>query len=114
MKQFLLFLVALVALVVFLFHLGPLVVLLVSVWLLYLIFKQFIKTDSTIAKIGWVILGLIIISISFSNIYAVVGLAALIVLYLVYEKWRENKAGTDDFAEDPFNHFEQQWHDLSK
>lgn len=72
------------------------------------------KSDSTLGKIGWVILGLIVISIGIPNIYAVIGLAALIVLYVIYEKWRENKETSFEYDQGPFNHFEQQWHDLSK
>mgnify|MGYP001201179146 CR=1 FL=1 len=114
MKHFLLFLVALIALVVLLFNLGPLIILLVSIWLLYLIFKQFIKSESTLSKIGWVILGLIVVSIGLPNIYAVIGLAALIILYIVYQKWGEGKEESVQFEKDPFMNFEQQWNDLSK
>ena len=83
MKKFLLFIVGIIALMILLANLGPIVLLGVCVWLLYLVFKQFIKANSTAAKIGWVILGLFIVSIAFSNIYAVIGIAAAYILYVV-------------------------------
>lgn len=114
MKHFLLFLGALIALIVFLANLGPLLLLLVTIWLAYLVFKQFLKSESTLAKIGWVILGVIIISIGLPNVYAVIGLAAAIVLYIIYKKWREHPPEQSQTANDPFIHFEEQWNELYK
>lgn len=114
MKHFLLFLGALIALIVFLANLGPLLLLLVTIWLAYLVFKQFLKSESTLAKIGWVILGVIIISIGLPNVYAVIGLAAAIVLYIIYKKWREHPPEQPQTANDPFIHFEEQWNELYK
>lgn len=114
MKHFLLFIGALLAIIIFLANLGPLIILLVSVWLLYLVFKQFIKSDSTIGKIGWVILALIIVSIGLPNIYAVIGLVALFFLYVIYKKWRDNSAHKNDMPNDPFINFEEQWNELYK
>lgn len=109
MKKFLLFTVGIIALLILIAHIGPIVLLGVCLWLLYLVFKQFIKTDSTFAKIGWVILGLFIISVAFSNLYAVIGIAAAYILYVVIKKWKEEDTKEN---EDPFVHFEEQWNDF--
>ncbi len=106
----------LLALLILLANIGPMILLGVSVWLLYVIFKQFVKSDSTVGKIGWVVLGLIVLSITFSNVFAVVGLVAAYVLYLIYRSWREEKnepvVHTVD-NNDPFTNFERQWAELN-
>lgn len=115
MKHFLLFVAGLIALLILLANLGPLIILLVTVWLAYLVFKQFVKSESTIAKIGWVVLGLIIISIGLPNIYAIIGLGAAFLLYIIYKKWREEPhVESSTSKNDPFIHFEEQWNELYK
>ncbi|MCA0971169.1 flagellar basal body rod protein [Halobacillus litoralis] len=113
MKKFLLFLAGLVALTILLANLGPMILLGVSVWLLYVVFKQFMKSESTAGKIAWVVLGLIILSVAVSNIYAVIGLAAAYGLYWIYKNWTGKKE-TVTKSDDPFTNFERQWADLNK
>ncbi|MCP3027427.1 flagellar basal body rod protein [Halobacillus sp. A5] len=116
MKKFLLFLAALVALIVVLANLGPMILLGVSVWLLYVVFKQFMKSDSTGGKVGWVIAGLIVLSVAVSNIYAVIGLAAAYAIYLIAKNWTSSKEDSvskpANEANDPFTNFEKQWSEL--
>ena len=117
MKKFLLFLGGLIALLVLLANLGPMVLLALSIWLLYIIFKKFLQSDSTAGKIGWVILGLFILSITFSNIYAVIGVAAAYALYLIYKSWKkeDDEPVVDVLGDgDPFTNFEREWADLKK
>lgn len=109
MKKFLLFIAGLVALIILVINIGPLIILGVSVWLLYLVFKQFLKCDSTSAKIGWVIVGLVIVSVAISNMYAVIGIAAAYILYLIVTKWKDEE---DTIIDDPFTQFEEQWNEF--
>ena|SRR5690625_3083516 len=111
MKKFFLFIGGLFAILILIANLGPLVLLGFSIWLLYLVFKQFIKTDSTIAKILWVIVGLAILSLGLSNIYAVVGIAAAYIIYVIFKNWNNEPRVKDD---DPFINFEQQWGEINK
>ncbi|ASN04808.1 lmo0954 family membrane protein [Virgibacillus necropolis] len=116
MKKFMLFIGGLVALLILLSMLGPIILLGVSVWLLYVIFKQFIKSDSTVGKIGWVIAGLVVISIGLSNIYAVIGVAAAVALYLIIKNWKSDKHESHEqtvVEDDPFKNFERQWAELN-
>nr|WP_239534022.1 DUF2681 domain-containing protein [Thalassobacillus pellis] len=110
-----LFIGGLIALFVLLANLGPMILLGVSVWLLYIAFKQFIKSNSIAAKIGWVIAGLIVLSVAVANIYAVIGLAAAYVLYVIYKKWHGGK-NEDEWeaktTDDPFTNFEKQWAEM--
>lgn len=115
MRHFLMFLAGLTALIILVVNLGPMVLLGVSVWLLYLVFKRFIKAHSTLSKIGWVIVGLIILSIGISNIYAVIGLAAAFVLYWIYKNWNNDTIEpTVEMNNDPFTNFEREWGHFTK
>jgi len=117
MKTFLLFLLAIVALFIFLANLGPLVLLGIGVFLLYVIFNKFTKAESTGAQVMWVILGLIVLSMTVSNVFALVGLLALYILYLMFKKDKEGSDGPQTSAKktsDPFTNFENQWAEMNK
>ncbi|MYL53641.1 flagellar basal body rod protein [Pontibacillus yanchengensis] len=119
MKQFLWFIAGLVALSLVLANLGPMILLGVSVWLLYIIFKKFMKTDSTAKKVLWVVLGLIVLSITVSNLYALIGVAAAYVLYVLYKGWKSKNndhvvGDSIQKDDDPFINFEKQWAELNK
>ena len=116
MKKFLLFITGLIAVLILLANLGPMILLGVSVWLLYVIFKKFIKSESTVGKIGWVVLGLLVLSISLSNIYAVIGLVAIYGLYLIIKNWKSNGSSSKKIertSDDPFQNFEREWAELN-
>ncbi|WP_430791120.1 flagellar basal body rod protein [Virgibacillus flavescens] len=116
MKKFMLFIGGLIALLILLSMLGPIILLGVSVWLLYVVFKQFIKSDSTLGKIVWIAVGLVILSIAVSNIYAVIGVAAAAALYYIIKNWKSSKNDIDVSTvseNDPFKNFERQWAELN-
>ena|SRR5699024_9184971 len=116
MKKFLLFSVALLALLVFLLNLGPLIILGVSVWLLYVIFKQFMKSNSTSEKVLWVIAGLVVLSIGLANVFSIIGVIAAIVLYMLYKKWKKTDDDPfiqNDVSDDPFTNFEREWAEIN-
>ncbi|MEH7122441.1 flagellar basal body rod protein [Bacillus sp. JJ1532] len=113
MKKFGLLLAGGIAAFVLLSNLGPLVALGISIVILYFVFKQFLKTDSTLMKIGWGIIGFIALMATASNIPAILGIAAAYVLYVVYKKWNEKKSVIVE-DNDPFTNFEKQWSELKK
>lgn len=115
MKKLLLLILAFIAVIILIVNLGPMILLGVSIWLLYVVFKQFMKSDSTGARIGWIILGLVILSMATANIFSIIGVAAAIALYLIYKNWNDDN---DDQVEviddqDPFTNFERQWSELN-
>ncbi|GGJ90300.1 hypothetical protein GCM10007063_11140 [Lentibacillus kapialis] len=116
MKKFLLFVGGLLAFFILLANLGPMILLGLSIWLLYVIFKQFLKSDSTAGKIGWIIAGLIVVGIGLSNIYAVIGVAAAYAMYLIYKSWRRDDVSAESVEEanDPFRNFERQWAEINR
>jgi lia operon protein LiaI len=108
MKKFGLLVAGFIAAMVLISNLGPLVGLGVSLLVLYFVVKQFLKTKSTAAKIGWGASGFIILMATASNVPAILGIAAAYVLYLVYKNW-DKKAEAVHEESDPFVNFEKQW-----
>ncbi len=116
MRKFMLFVVGLIALLILLVNLGPMIWLGVCVWLLYLIFKKFIRSNSTAGKIGWVILGLFVLTMMIPTSYAVLGIGAAIVLYFIFANWNKKDKQVDSHTprdDDPFTNFEKQWEELN-
>ncbi|MDF2038145.1 flagellar basal body rod protein [Cytobacillus oceanisediminis] len=103
-----------IAAMVLVSNLGPIVGFAVSAAILYFVFKQFIKAESTMAKIGYGIIGFIALMATASNFPAILGLAAAYVLYLVYKKWNDSSSSVMEEDNDPFANFEKQWADLNR
>jgi lia operon protein LiaI len=113
MKKFGLLLIGGIAAIVLLHNLAPMVGLVISLAILYFVVKQFLKTDSILMKIGWGTIGFFALMASASNIPAILGIAALYVLYLVFKKWNKTKNVIKE-ENDPFVNFEKQWSELNK
>jgi lia operon protein LiaI len=112
MKKFGLLLVGGIAAIILLSSIVPMVGLLISLVLLYFIYKQFLKTESTGGKIALGISGFFVLMASISNAPAIIGVVAAYVLYLVYKKWNTNQHTVVKEESDPFVNFEKQWNDL--
>jgi len=112
MKKFGLLLAGGIAAVILLSTIGPLVGLAVSLVLLYYIFKQFMKADSTWMKVGLAMIGFVVLMASIHNTPAIIGVAAAYVLYLVYKKWNGTKSTVMKEESDPFANFEKQWNEM--
>ncbi|MFA1712153.1 flagellar basal body rod protein [Peribacillus frigoritolerans] len=114
MKKFGLFIIGLIALFLLLANVGPLISLAICLAILYFGFKQFMKSESTGAKIAWGSVSIIVLIVSISHIPAILGLVAAYVLYLVYKKWNENDESASSKESDPFSNFEREWKELNK
>lgn len=114
MKKFGLLIAGGIAAIIMLHTIGPMIGLLVSLVLLYFIFKKFLKAETTGGKIGFVIIGLIVLNVTIHHVPALIGVAAAFVLYLVYKKWNETKRNTRKEENDPFVNFENQWNEIMK
>ncbi|MEH7353958.1 flagellar basal body rod protein [Neobacillus drentensis] len=112
MKKFGLLLAGGLAAIILVETIGPIVGLLISLAILYFIFKQFLKTESTGWKIGLIIIGLMVLSATIFQIPALIGVGAAYVLYLVYKNW--NKKAASKIETDPFVSFEKQWNEIKK
>ncbi len=91
MKTFLLICLAVIASIIILANLGPMIMLLSSVAIAYYGVRKFVVADTTGKKVGWGIVILIGVSMSLSNIPALIGVVALVVLYYSYKKWQQEK-----------------------
>lgn len=114
MKKFGLLVAGGIAAIILLTTIGPMVALLVSLVLLYFIYKQFIKAESSGWKIGLGVIGVIVLLASLHNIPAIIGVGAAYVLYLVYKNWNRNKQVILKEETDPFINFEKQWNELNR
>jgi lia operon protein LiaI len=114
MKKFALLFAGGLAAIILLKTIGPMVGLLVSLAVLYFIFKQFLKTESTGWKIGLLIIGLMVLSSTIHHLPALIGVGAAFVLWLVYKNWNKNKNTATTNEQDPFVSFEKQWNEFKK
>src|SRR5690625_418256 len=114
MRKIVLLIIGMIAGVILILNIGPLILLGISAWIGYLIFKQFLKSNSTTTKIMWVVLGLIVIALGLSNFYSIIGIGACIILYLIIKQWNKHDHHDDFNTNDPFVHFDDQWADLNK
>lgn len=111
MKKFGLILAGGVAAIILLSSIGPMIGLLA---VLYFIFKQFLKAESTGGKIVLGIIGVFVLMASIHNAPAIIGVLAAYVLYLVYKNWNSSKKTVVKEDSDPFVNFEKQWNELNK
>lgn len=114
MKKFGLLIAGGIAAMVLLSTIGPMIGLLVSLGILYFIYKQFVKAESTGGKIVLGIFGVIFLMASISNAPAIIGAVAAYVLYLIYKNWNSSKRTIVKEESDPFVNFEKQWNELNK
>ncbi|HWL12865.1 MAG TPA: ABC transporter permease [Ureibacillus sp.] len=107
-----------IAVIVALSMLGPLVGFAFSALLVFASIHYYVKSTSVIAKVLWISLGLIGVFTGISNVPALVGLAAIFLIYVLYKKWNDEEISfkkAKAFKEnDPFTNFETQWAKLTK
>lgn len=114
MKKFGLLIAGIIAGCVLLANVGPMIGLAISLVILYYVFKQFMKSETTSAKIVWGLIGLIALTASVANIPSIIGAAAAYVLYLVYKNWNKTKKTISKEEQDPFVNFEKQWAEIKR
>ncbi|OIJ21264.1 flagellar basal body rod protein [Anaerobacillus alkalidiazotrophicus] len=109
-----------IAAIILIANLGPIVLFGLSLIILYYAFKGFFKAETSVSKVTWAILGLILFTITASNVPALVGLVAAIILYFVYKKWNEDdevvilNENNENNEKDPFINFEKEWAELKR
>lgn len=118
MKKFGLFILGGIATVILLVNLGPIVIFTLSIAILYYAFKGFMKADTSLSKVAWAVLGLLLLTATASNVPAFVGFIAAIVLYFVFKKWNESGekllSNSKPESNDPFVNFEKEWAQLKR
>ena len=117
MKKLFILLVGAIAAIVVLCMTGPLIGLAFSALLIYLGMHYYVKSKSIFMKVVWIAIGLIGVFSAISNVPALVGFAALIILYVLYKKWKNEEVSISTLKtkeNDPFTNFENEWARLTK
>lgn len=114
MKKFGLFMLGAIAAIVALANLGSLLGLAVSALLVYWGVTNYVKVSSMWPKILWASIALIGLLTAVANVPAFFGLLAIVVIYFVIKKWKEEPVVLEAESNDPFTNFEKQWNELSK
>lgn len=116
MKKVMLFCIGGLAAVVAIASAGPVLGLVVCAAIMYVAWKQYKQAYSKGIKFFWGAAGIIAFLAAVGNVPALLGVAALGVLYVVYKKWQEDDDSYVAAAkeEDPFVNFEKQWSQLKK
>jgi len=118
MKKLFFLVVGVIAAIVTLSMLGPLVGFAFSALLVYLGMHYYIKAKSGFGKVFWVIVGLMGVFSAISNIPALVGLAAIFLMFVLYKKWNNEEVSFSRSKvikeDDPFTNFETEWAKLTK
>ena len=71
---------------------------------MYWSYKSFVRAKSFFGKLAWGIVGLIGLSIALSHSPALIGIAALVVLYYGYREWKKGKNVVVDSLQKVLNH----------
>jgi|SRR5690554_5900783 len=113
MKKLLILIIAIVALCIVLATSIPLIGLAIAAAITFLGMHYYVKSHSILAKVIWIIVILIGLSMAISNLPALIGLAAIAALYILYKWWKDEEVTiTTTKKEDPFANFEKEWSKL--
>lgn len=113
MKKFWMITLGIVAGIVALANLGSIIRLAISGLVVYMGLHYYLKSTSTAAKVWWAFVGIFGAITAISNVPAIIGVAALAALWVIYRKWNEAPVTTSK-TNDPFTNFERQWDKLTK
>lgn len=112
MNKFWLIVIGITAAILALANLGSLFALAISVAITYYTAKWFFRTDSLLMKVVWGTIAAVSGLTAIANVPAILGLAAIYVVYVIYKKWQD--APETKKSKDPFVNFEKQWEELTK
>ncbi len=93
----------------------PLISLFFGLGLLYYAYKAYPKSNRTMAKIFWVIIFILGISIAMHSFPAIIGVVAIVALVRIGANYKRNKMAMDTKHYDvPFTEFEKEWSSIMK
>lgn len=115
MKQFLAFVAAGILVLIALGSLAGIIGLAIGAGITYWSYKSFVRAQSFFGKLAFGIVGLIGLSIALSNSPALIGIAALGILYYGYREWKKEKDVTgQDSGYSSYSNFDDEWDKLMK
>lgn len=115
MKKLLLLMLGVITAIVALCMIGPIFGMLFSAAVTFISVHYYMKATSLGMKIFWIVIGLIGIFSAIGNVPGLIGLAAIVVLYVLYKNWNKDEMNWKEVKEnDPFTNFENEWSKLTK
>ncbi len=117
MRKFWLMVAGIIAGIVALCSIGPVLGLGISALLVIGGVHFYLKSDSTLLKIFWAIVGISGALSAISNIPGLFGILAVVALYYIVKKWKQEETSNTVSkikSDDPFVNFEKQWNELYK
>ncbi|HLQ73555.1 MAG TPA: flagellar basal body rod protein [Bacillota bacterium] len=108
MRTFILFMVGAIAALFLAINIGPLIWAAFCIWLLYLVYKQFIHSDTTTERIIWAIVGVFIVTIMLPVSILVLGIVALLALYVLLSDSKKRKEKDSQLMS-----FEDEWNEFN-
>lgn len=114
MNKFWLITFGIIAGIVALSNVGPMIALAVSGLIIYIGVHFYLGSTSTFKKVWWAFVGIVGAISAISNAPALIGVAAVAALWMIYRKWNNKPATSFTETNDPFTNFERQWSKLSK
>ncbi|PKR86894.1 flagellar basal body rod protein [Heyndrickxia camelliae] len=113
MKKVLMFSLAVILAIVALSSLGHIIGLAISLIVVYISFKQFLKSHSFWGKLLWALIGVVGLAAVLASLPALAGILAIYLLYVGYKHWKK-EANVVQTSESPFDNFDRQWEELKK
>ncbi|WP_369900432.1 flagellar basal body rod protein [Bacillus manliponensis] len=117
MKQFLAFVAAGILALIALGSLGGMIGFAIGAGITYWSYKSFVRAQSFFGKLAFGIVGLIGLSIALSHSPALIGVAAVGILYYGYREWKKEKnveVTEQDSGYSSYSNFDDEWDKLMK
>lgn len=86
---------------------GHIVLLCLGIGLLYWSFRSFMRSTSTSSKIGWSLLGIVSIMLVLGNVPGLIGIGAVLLLYILFRKWNRKKKVESEYHS--YHNFDEEW-----
>jgi len=110
MKKMLIFLAGLILIGIAFASIGKIIIIGIGLTIAYYSFVSLLKTPSLLGILWWGIAGLFGLSIIVRSIPALIGVAAIAILYYGYKELeKDKKPSANQTKYDEFTNFESQW-----
>lgn len=119
MKKLVLCSIGVVAAIIVLANLHSIIGFAIAAFIGYVGLYLYRKSKDRFGRFFWGAVIVLSIFAVLSNISAVIGIAAIIVILYIWKEWpndekKKSKVITHKQSEDPFVNFERQWHEIKQ
>jgi len=114
MKKMLIFVAGFILFCIAFSSIGNIILLGIGLTIVYYSLNSLMKSPSLLGMLWWGIVGLFGLSMILSSIPALIGLAAIVILYYCYKQLKKDERSTNGSDYDGFTNFEQEWDSIMK